>query len=39
MDELNFRRIHIQFVKFDGFDPLRNSENIMLVFDDSFEEI
>ena len=39
MDELNGRRIHIEFVKFDGFDRLRNIENILLVFDDSCEEI
>ena len=39
MDELNARRIHIEFVKFDGFDRLRNIENILLVFDDSCEEI
>ena len=39
MDELNARGIHIELVKFDGFNPMRNSENIMLVFDDSFEEI
>ena len=39
MDELNARRIHIEFVKFDGFDRLRNIENILLVFDDSCEQI
>ena len=39
MDELNARRIHIECVKFDGFDRLRNIENILLVFDDSCEEI
>ena len=39
MDELYTRRIHIEFVKFDGFDCLRNIENILIVFDDSCEEI
>ena len=39
MDELNARRIHIEFVKVHGFDRLRNIENILLVFDDSCEEI
>ena len=39
MDELNARRIQKEFVKFDGFDRLRNIENILLVFDDSCEEI
>ena len=35
----NAGRIQIEFVKFDGFDRLRNIENILLVFDDSCEEI
>ena len=35
MDELSARRIHIEFVKFDGVDCLRNIDNIMLMFDDS----
>ena len=39
MGELNARRSHIEFVKFDGFDRLRNIGNILLVFDDSCEEI
>ena len=39
MEELNSRRIHFEFVKFDEFDRLRNIEYILLVFDDSFEEI
>ena len=39
MGELHARRSHIEFVKFDGFDRLRNIENILLVFDDSCEEI
>ena len=39
MDELNSRRIHIEFVKFDGFDGLRNIYNILLVIDDSCKEI
>ena len=38
-DELNARRIHIEFVKFDGFNRLGNIENILLVIDDSCEEI
>ena len=38
-DELNAGRIHIEFFKFDGFDRLRNIENILLVFDYSCEEI
>ena len=38
-DELNVRRIQIDFVNIDGFDRLRNIENILLVFDDSCEEI
>ena len=38
-DDLNARRIQIEFVKFDGFDRLRNTKNILLVFDDSCEEI
>ena len=39
MDELNARRSHIEFVKFDRFDRLRNIETILLVIDDSCEEI
>ena len=38
-DELNADRIQIEFVKFDGFDHLRIIENILLVYDDSCEEI
>ena len=38
-DELNAGRIQIEFLKFAGFDRLRNIENILLVFDDSCEEI
>ena len=38
-DELNAGRIQIECVKFDGFDRLRNIENILLMFDDSCEEI
>ena len=38
-DELHAGRIQIEFVKFDEFDRLRNIENILLVFDDSCEEI
>ena len=37
-DEMNSRKNQIKFVKFDGFDRLRNIENILLVFDDSCEE-
>ena len=37
--ELNARRFQIEFVKFDGFDRLRYIENILLVFDESCEEI
>ena len=33
MDELNARRNHIELVKFDKFDRLRNIENILLVFE------
>ena len=39
MDELNARRIHIEIVKFDGFDRLRIIENILLYFDNSCEAI
>ena len=39
MNELNARRIQIEFVKFDGLDRLKIIENILLVFDDSCEEI
>ena len=38
-DELNAGRIQIEYVKFDGFNRLRNIENILLVFDDPCEEI
>ena len=38
-DELNARRNQKEFVKFDGFDRLRNIENFLLVFDESCEEI
>ena len=38
-EKFNAPSIQIQFVKFDGFDRLRNIENILLVFDDSCEEI
>ena len=38
-DELNTRRIQIEIVNLDGFDILRNNENILLVFDGSCEEI
>ena len=38
-DELNARRGHIEFVKFDGFDRLGNIENILLIIDDSCKEI
>ena len=31
--------INIEFVKFNGFDGLRNIEKVLLVFDDSCEEI
>ena len=31
--------INIEFVKINGFDWLRNIENVLLVFDDSFEQI
>ena len=31
--------INIKFVKFNGFDGLRNIEKVLLVFDDSCEEI
>ena len=31
--------INIEFVKFNDFDGLRNIENVLLVFDDSCEEI
>ena len=31
--------IHLEFVKFNGFDGLRNIENVLLVFDDSCEDI
>ena len=31
--------INIEFIKFNGFDGLRNIENVLLVFDDSCEEI
>ena len=34
-DEINARRIQKEIVKLDGFDILRNIENILLVFDDS----
>ena len=39
MDELNARKIHNELVKFDGFDRLRNIENVLLVIDDSCEKI
>ena len=39
MNDLKAHRIHIEFVKFDGFDRLRYIENLLLVFDDSCEEI
>ena len=39
MDKLNARRIHIEFVKIDGFDRLRDIENILLVFHDSCKKI
>ena len=38
-DELNARRNQKEFVKFNGFDRLRNIENFLLVFDESCEEI
>ena len=38
-DELNARIIQIEFVNLDEIDRLRNIENILLLFDDSSEEI
>ena len=39
LEKFNALSIRINFVKFDGFDRLRIIENILLVFDDSCEEI
>ena len=38
-DEINTCGIQIELVIFDGFDRLRKIENILLVFDESCEEI
>ena len=38
-EKSNTHIIDLTFIKFNGFDSLRNLENILLVFDDSCEEI
>ena len=38
-EKSNTHSIDLFFIKFNGFDSLRNLENILLVFDDSCEEI
>ena len=38
-EKSNTHSIDLSFIKFNGFDSLRNLENILLVFDDSCEEI
>ena len=38
-EKSNTHSIDLNFIKFNGFDSLRNHENILLVFDDSCEEI
>ena len=38
-EKSNTDSIDLTFIKFNGFDSLRNLENILLVFDDSCEEI
>ena len=37
-EKLNASNIQTEFLKFDGFDRLRNIKNILLVFDDSCEK-
>ena len=37
-EKINACNIQTEFIKFDGFDRLRNIENILLVFDDSYEK-
>ena len=37
--KVSSHELNVKFKKFNGFEPLRNLENVLLVFDDSSEDI
>ena len=38
-EKVSSREVNVEFMKFDGFKSVRNLENVLLVFDDSCEDI
>ena len=38
-EKVSSREVNVEFMKFDGFESVRKLENVLLVFDDSCEDI